>query len=98
MTNIELSTLIKEGFLYVLLKDKCFGSAILVITSTFQDRFNFLECKTHNYTVSSICQLSRFHNPNIIISILFTIFFSFIKSFQKNIVFLVIYTFFYMKW
>jgi hypothetical protein len=66
-------------------------------SSTLQNGFNLLKGETNDYSVSSICQFTRFYYPNIIISIFFTVFLTFVKSLEKIRVIFISDTIFYVK-
>lgn len=70
--NIKFSPLVKKRFLNILLKNESLRTTVVMFTSPLQNILNFLESKTHHNTITSIRQLSRLDNPNIVSSFLFT--------------------------
>lgn len=98
VSDIKLSSLVQKWSFDVFLEDKGLWSAIIMLTSSFQNVLNLLKWEANYDSIASVCKLSRLDNPNIIEPILFGLFLSLVESLQEVRILLIIDAFFDMEW
>lgn len=89
MPDVEFPPLVQQWSFDVLLKDECFGGAIEVFSSPFDNGLYFFKSQTDNDSVASIGEFPWFYYPNVV-SVLFGFFLLFVEISQKPRVFGVI--------
>lgn len=80
MPKIEFSLLIEERSFNILLNNEGFSGAVPMLTTFSKYCFYLIKTQADNYPVSSVCEFSGFHDPNVIKTGFFTFFLPLVKS------------------
>ena len=98
MPNVELSFVVQQRLFYVFLKDKSPKGTIRIFLPSSEPKFNVIKTRTHSNPSSSICELSRFGNPNVSnVLILNLLLLEFFVNIQEILILRIINTFRYME-
>jgi hypothetical protein len=63
--DIELSSLIQKGFIDIRLNNEGFGISVLMLFFVSDYFFYLVQSQTNIYAVAPVCELARFHDPNV---------------------------------
>lgn len=69
VSDVELPSLVEQGFFDVFLDDISFLCSVEVLLLLLQDGIEFIEFVNDCYSLSSVGQLTWFHNPNVSIGL-----------------------------
>lgn len=98
--DIEFPPLVQKRFLNILLQNEGLRCAIIMASSSLNDRFYLFESEANDDAVASIGELPWLTYPDIIVALLFALFLSLVESLQEVGVLIVVYSFLYVegKW